>query len=173
IIRRQTDRKLVLIDFGAVKDQYNKLAGEDTSNNLTIGIGTQGYMAPEQAAGKPQHNSDIYAVGMIGIQSLTGLPPSQLKPDSQTGEIRWEEQALIGRGLATVLSKMVRYDSVKRYQSAIETLQALEKLSNFKTLQLNQELAIAPETAEDITPETRHWPETFSSGLPPTEPPNQ
>ena len=171
IIRRQTDRKLVLIDFGAVKDQYSKLAAEDTSNNLTIGIGTQGYMAPEQAAGKPQHNSDIYAVGMIGIQALTGLPPSQLNPDSQTGEIRWDEKDLIGRGLANVLSKMVRYDSVRRYQSAIETLQALEKLSNFKTLQLNQEWAIGPEMAEDIAPETQHWPKTFGSEeLPPTEP---
>ena len=172
IIRRQTDSQLVLIDFGAVKDQYSKLAAEETSNNLTIGIGTQGYMAPEQAAGKPQHNSDIYAVGMMGIQALTGLPPSQLKPDSQTGEIRWEDKTLVSRGLATVLSKMVRYDSTKRYQSAIETLQALKKLSNFATLQLNQELLIAPEVAEDLTIETRAWPETFGLGdLPPTEPP--
>ena len=174
IIRRQTDRQLVLIDFGAVKDQYSKLAGEDTSNNLTVGIGTQGYMAPEQAAGKPQHNSDIYAVGMMGIQALTGLPPNQLKPDSQTGEIRWEEQTLVSRGLANVLSKMVRYDSTKRYQSAIETLQALKKLSDFTTLKLNQELLIAPEVAEDITTQTQHWPETFGSEeLPPTEPPKR
>ena len=174
IIRRQTDGKLVLIDFGAVKDQYSKLAAEDTSNNLTIGIGTQGYMAPEQAAGKPQHNSDIYAVGMMGIQALAGLPPSQLKPDSQTGEIRWEEKALVSRGLANVLSKMVRYDSMKRYQSAIETLQALKKLSNFTSLQLSQELFIAPEMAEEIALETRPWVEMLGlEGVPPNEPPNQ
>ncbi len=173
VIRRQTDRLLVLIDFGAVKDQYSKLAAEDTSNNLTIGIGTQGYMAPEQAAGKPQHNSDIYAVGMIGIQALTGLPPSQLRPDSLTGEIRWEEKAFVSSGLATVLSKMVRCDSVKRYQSAIETLQELKKLSNFSTLQLNQELFIVPEL-EDSATQTRPWPEAFGlEEVPPTEPPGK
>ena len=171
IIRRQTDRQLVLIDFGAVKDQYSKLAAEETSNNLTIGIGTQGYMAPEQAAGKPQHNSDIYAVGMIGIQALTGLPPSQLKPDSQTGEIRWKEKAVVSSGLAAVLSKMVCYDSIKRYQSTIETLQALKRLSNFTMLQLDQEF-ITPSAEEETAAETRIWAEGFGAEeLPPTEPP--
>ena len=170
IIRRQTDRQLVLIDFGAVKDQYSKLAAEETSNNLTIGIGTQGYMAPEQAAGKPQHNSDIYAVGMIGIQALTGLPPSQLKPDSQTGEIRWQENAVVSSGLAAVLSKMVCHDSIKRYQSTIATLQALKRLSNFTMLQLDQEF-ITPSAEEETAAETRIWAEFGAEELPPTEPP--
>jgi serine/threonine protein kinase len=128
-------------------------------------------MAPEQAAGKPQHNSDIYAVSMIGIQALTGLPPSQLKSDSQTGEIRWQEKASVSSGLAVVLSKMARYDCTKRYQSAIETLQALKKLSNFTMLQLNQEF-ITPSAEEEMTAETRIWAEGFGAEeLPPTEPP--
>ena len=171
IIRRQTDRSLVLIDFGAVKDQYSKLAAEETSSNLTIGIGTQGYMAPEQAAGKPQPNSDLYAVGMMGVQALTGLPPSQLKPDA-LGEICWEEKASVSSGLAAVLSKMVRYDCAKRYKSAIEALQELKKLSNFSTLQLNHELLRVPEV-DDIATQTRPWPEAFGGDVPPTEPPGK
>ena len=77
IIRRSRDRQLVLIDFGAVK------AVRQTSLNATnvtrsIGIGTAGYMPSEQAMGYPTSASDIYAVGAIALQCLTGQPPSQL-----------------------------------------------------------------------------------------------
>jgi len=49
-------------------------------------IGTPGYMPTEQGRGRPRPNSDIYALGMIGIQALTGLNPRQLLEDSDTFE---------------------------------------------------------------------------------------
>jgi serine/threonine-protein kinase len=40
-------------------------------------IGTDGYMAPEQARGAPPHPAqDLYAVGRVGLQLVTGLPPA-------------------------------------------------------------------------------------------------
>ena len=70
IIRRQQDNKLVLIDFGAVKE----VTGQ--ASPLTIGIGTGGYMPMEQFNGKPAYASDIYAVGAIAIQAITGINPN-------------------------------------------------------------------------------------------------
>uniref|UniRef100_B8HVB7 non-specific serine/threonine protein kinase n=1 Tax=Cyanothece sp. (strain PCC 7425 / ATCC 29141) TaxID=395961 RepID=B8HVB7_CYAP4 len=126
LIRRQPDRHLVLIDFGAVKEMRVSLAsGTLVGDGGTIAIGTPGYMPPEQAQGRPQPNSDLYALGIIAIQALTGRPPTQLQQDSQG---RWIWQADISEGLGLILSRMVRYQFQERYQSATEVLQALQSL---------------------------------------------
>ncbi|MBD1940798.1 serine/threonine protein kinase, partial [Coleofasciculus sp. FACHB-712] len=78
LIRRKQDGKLVLIDFGAVKEVGTETVSSSGETTLTVVIGSPGYMANEQLSGKPRFSSDIYAVGMLGIQALTGLPPSQL-----------------------------------------------------------------------------------------------
>lgn len=172
VLRRHADGGLVLIDFGAVKALHT-LSDDDTPATATIGIGTQGYMPPEQCAGNPRFNSDLYAVGMMGIQALTGLPPSQLKEDPQTGETQWRDKAIVGHELAAILSKMVHYDFKKRYQSAIEVLNDLAKLTDLSTasVPLGRLESISFAEDEEVTT-TRPWPETFESEeLPPTEPP--
>ncbi|MEG3839809.1 bifunctional serine/threonine-protein kinase/ABC transporter substrate-binding protein [Microcoleus sp. herbarium14] len=124
IIRRRRDGKLVLIDFGAVKE-ISTLEESAGSVNPTISIGTPGYMPPEQGNRQARLSSDIYAVGMIGIQALTGLnPSSQIKTDSD-GEVIWRHWAQVCPELANILDKMVRYHFNARYQSASEALQAL------------------------------------------------
>ncbi|HBY79414.1 MAG TPA: serine/threonine protein kinase, partial [Cyanobacteria bacterium UBA11148] len=66
LIRRYKDCEIVLIDFGAVKQISAPLmdSPDDTKGdtNLTIAIGSPGYMPNEQLAGTPQFSSDIYAV---------------------------------------------------------------------------------------------------------------
>lgn len=171
VIKRQSDGRLVLIDFGAVKALHDQIL-DDRLSTGTIGIGTQGYMPPEQCAGNPRFNSDIYAVGMMGIQALTGLPPSQLKEDSQTGEVQWREKAIVSHPLAVILTKMVHYDFQKRYQSAIAALHDLMQLSNLSTLSLVLDDLLIEGTGDDDITTTRPWPEAFASeDLPPTEPP--
>ena len=181
IIRRHSDAKLVLIDFGAVKE-VSQLADEGHTG-MTVSIGTQGYMPNEQCAGNPRFNSDLYAVGMIGIQALTGLLPSQLTQDKSTGEIPWKHRAQVSYALAGVLNKMVRYDFRDRYQSATEALQALQSLggnvlkpsppqadplSQPDLLPLQWEV----ETDAPIAASTQPWPATFgdaNSYVPTTE----
>ncbi|MCC5610508.1 serine/threonine protein kinase [Nostoc sp. CHAB 5834] len=119
LMRRHSDQKIVLIDFGSIKKIGALGAG------LTISVGTPGYMPSEQAKGKPKLCSDIYAVGMIGIQALTGLMPEQLQEDPNSGAVLWRDQAQVSDALANILDTMVcdRYN--QRYQSAAEALQAL------------------------------------------------
>ncbi|MDZ8052831.1 MAG: protein kinase domain-containing protein [Aulosira sp. ZfuVER01] len=119
IMRRHSDQKIVLIDFGSIKKIGIRGA------TLTISVGTPGYMPSEQAKGKPKLSSDIYAVGMIGIQALTGLMPEQLQEDPDTGEVIWRDKAQVSDRLADILDKMVRERHSQRYQSAAEALQAL------------------------------------------------
>ena len=126
------DGKIVLIDFGAVKQVTTQLVNTQTGQtNLTIAIGTQGYMPNEQLDGKPRFSSDVYAVGMIGIQGLTRRRPTQLKQDPRTSEIVWRAAAPdINPRLADILDQMVRYNFRDRYPSAAEALQALLNLSS-------------------------------------------
>jgi serine/threonine-protein kinase len=127
IIRRQGG-KIVLIDFGAVKQISTQIVNSQGQKHKTVAIGTAGYMPSEQSNGHPDFRSDIYAVGIIGIQTLTGIPPLQLSKDTNTGEIIWRNQAQVSQKLADILDKMVRYDFRDRYQSAEEALQALKGL---------------------------------------------
>ncbi|MEH2043400.1 serine/threonine-protein kinase [Nostoc sp.] len=128
IIRRQQDGKLVLIDFGAVKQVQTQLLTIAGHTGATIIIGTPGYMSTEQGQGKPRPNSDIYSLGIIGIQSLTGLHPINFEEDPDTGEISWQHQANVSSELASVLSKMVLHHFKQRYQSAAEVLHVLKDL---------------------------------------------
>jgi WD40 repeat protein/serine/threonine protein kinase len=131
LIRRHSDHKLVLLDFGAVKEIHL----DSGQKSPTVRIGTLEYMPVEQFQYNPQLNSDLYAVGMIGIQALTGLPAYELPKlrdhnHLSTGEIIWRHLAVVTQELADVLDNMVRYDFRQRYQSAAEALADLKKVSD-------------------------------------------
>ncbi|HLP87050.1 MAG TPA: protein kinase [Nostocaceae cyanobacterium] len=130
IIRRESDYRLVLVDFGAVKQLRSPLVTVGTLTTATVAIGTPGYMPTEQGQGKPRPNSDIYALGIIAIQALTGIQANQLQEDPDTGEILWQHLAPVDSRLAAVLTKMVRYHFKERYQTATEALQASRELVN-------------------------------------------
>ncbi|MBE9107332.1 serine/threonine protein kinase [Nostoc cf. edaphicum LEGE 07299] len=130
IIRRVSDNKLVLVDFGAVKQLRTQLVTVGGQASATVVIGTPGYMPTEQGQGKPRPNSDIYSLGIIAIQALTGLQPTELQEDPETGEIIWRHSVTVNHGLAAVLSKMVRYHFKDRYQNATEALQACKDAIN-------------------------------------------
>ena len=127
LIRRHSDRKLVLVDFGAVKQVSDQTLLTAGNVNPTVAVGTPGYMASEQGQGQPRPNSDLYALGVIAIQALTGMLPTQLQQDPD-GELIWRDQAQVSNGLAAVITKMVYYYFKMRYQSAEDVLQALNQL---------------------------------------------
>ncbi len=128
LIRRKKDGKIVLIDFGAVKELTITEVNSQGQTILTVAIGTPAYMPIEQAMGKPKFSSDIYAVGLVAIQALTGIMPHNLQQDFDTGEINWHNGIQVSPGLATILDKMIMLNFLERYPSAIEALQAIEEL---------------------------------------------
>ncbi|MGL5064356.1 MAG: protein kinase domain-containing protein [Microcoleus sp.] len=136
LIRRAKDSKIVLIDFGAVKEISTLTYDPSTGEILTSeAIGTQGYMPPEQyTRSRPHPYNDIYAVGMVVIQALTGLSPINLPRDPQTNEIIWDYSTpdrpapQVSNGFKIILNKMVRFHFRDRYQSAAEVLRDLDSL---------------------------------------------
>ena len=127
LIRRFSDRKIVLIDFGAVKEVSTQPISQ-LGHTSSLVIGSPGYMPNEQYSGKTMFASDIYAIGMIAMQALTGLLPNQIPEDSITSEFCWRDRVEVTPTLANIIDKMVRFDFRQRYQSASEVLEALQPL---------------------------------------------
>ena len=129
ILRRDKDEKLVLIDFGAVKQITTQMISTAHQTQITVAIGTPGYIPGEQAQGEPKFSSDIYALGIMSITALTGLSPDDLEKDDDTNEIIWEKHAQVSQELTDILNKMVRYDFRQRYSSATQVLEELRNLN--------------------------------------------
>ncbi len=127
IIRRQQDGKLVLIDFGA-----STVPGLHLANNPDFALGTPGYMPQEQAAGKPQVNSDLYALGMMMIQILTGIAPKKLERDPNTQVLDWHQYVypifLKMPSLMVMIDRMVAFEAGDRYLTVLETISDLQRL---------------------------------------------
>jgi serine/threonine-protein kinase len=133
LIRRRQDSRIVLIDFGAVKQLTTQVVQVHGNTTRTIAIGSPGYMPSEQMAGRPRFCSDLYAVGMIGIQALTGVHPRDLPEDGRTGEMLWRDRAEVTPALADILDKLVRYDFRQRYQSALDVLADLSTFTPLRS----------------------------------------
>jgi CHASE2 domain-containing sensor protein/predicted Ser/Thr protein kinase len=138
LIRCTKNAHIVLIDFGAVKQVQPQ---SQEMENHTIAIGTSGYAPGEQMSGTPRLNSDIYALGIIAIQALTGLSPKLFRRDVKTGFITipkvspsgkpvsrdWWDVADTTQELTEILNKMVHLDFTQRYQSAANVLNDINR----------------------------------------------
>jgi serine/threonine-protein kinase len=144
LILRETDRKLVLIDFGAVKNQVNTVIVNVNSQTAftNFAVGTQGFAPPEQMAMRPVYASDIYAVGATCIYLLTGKSPKAIEVDVNTGELLWEKLVKVSPQFAKVLKTMLEVSVRHRYKSAQEVMDALDMTAYADSLA--QSLTAAP-----------------------------
>ncbi len=124
IIRNSHDLRFNLIGFSGVKD----LGGDQSSpSNYPVNCNNSVYIPYEQEQNAPHFNSDIYAVGAIAIQALTGKFPLERDPDSY--EFTWQDQVQIDENLIKIIDRMVRPDYRNRYQSGLEVLTDLQSFA--------------------------------------------
>lgn len=169
LMRRAEDGKWVVIDFGTAQSIY-LYPNEDCSGlslNAKGAASPSGYLAPEQGVGKSYPNSDIYALGIVALETLTGidpLNPKDLQRHPKTGDLIWPLDRCATPSaryevLQEIIQKMTCRDAQKRYQSAAEVLAALSPQSSPLQLSPPEEDAIARETVEEIVSSTLE-PET-------------
>ncbi|NMF60720.1 protein kinase domain-containing protein [Pseudanabaena yagii] len=132
LIRRHSDGKLVLIDFGTVKQVQMEVANAHHKARVTLPIGTPGYMSYEQERGQSVSCSDIYSLGMVALQALTGKHPSQFSRD-RDNEIIWRNYAKVSREFAAILDRMIRCNPRDRYQTVDEVIKDMAKLPKLST----------------------------------------
>jgi serine/threonine protein kinase len=134
LLRCQDDGRLVLIDFGAVKELVHPsetLLDKTANTNI---IGTMGFAPPEQFSLRPVYATDIYALGVTCLYLLTAKSPSEFEHDPRTGEISWQKEVYVNDYFAQILDKMLKISLKERFKSAQEVMWALGMEPHLSTL---------------------------------------
>jgi serine/threonine-protein kinase len=128
-------RHALVTDFGVAK-AVSEATGRDQLTTAGVALGTPMYMAPEQATGDPHIDArvDIYAVGAMGYELLSGRPPftgpsAQAVLAAQVTEAPkpvTEHRPAVPPTLATVIMKCLEKKPADRWQTADELLQHFE-----------------------------------------------
>lgn len=152
IIRCADDGRLVLIDFGAVRECLGDL-GEGSSYQIPITqfVGTPGFAPPEQQALRPTYASDIYALGMTCLFLFTGKTPVEFDSDPKTGAVLWAHLVEVSGHFTGVLNKMLCPDVADRYASVDQVMRAL--LLEDHLDELAPSLSYQPRTAPPPPPD--------------------
>ena len=152
IMRRRQDDKLVLIDFGCVKQFITANRQLNQPHNPTR-IGTEGYAPNEQLSGNTQFSSDIYSVGMTSVFALTAIQPKDLQRNYNTNELLWQDKALdISYNLVRIVNKMIEENSHYRYLTIQDILTDLSSSTTSQTIPVNSPTLIPDYPRSTIKP---------------------
>ncbi len=129
-VMRENSGRVVVMDFGLART----MEGDGMTQSGAL-VGTMEYMSPEQALGKDlDQRSDIFALGLIGYEMLTGVMPfraesaiaSLLKRTRDRAEPLITLDATIPGALSDIIAKCLETDVELRYKNVGEVLHDLE-----------------------------------------------
>ncbi|HEX8633900.1 MAG TPA: protein kinase [Pyrinomonadaceae bacterium] len=127
------DDKIKITDFGIVK-----VVGSETTDTFSAGYGSPRYVSPEQAEGlEVDQRSDIYSLGIILYEMLTGAPPfgNERAPLTRTEILRahveeppslpTEINPLISLEVEDIILRSLEKDPAGRYATTADFLRAI------------------------------------------------
>jgi tetratricopeptide (TPR) repeat protein len=156
-----SDRHALVTDFGVAK-AVSEVAGRHQLTTDGVALGTPTYMAPEQATADPHidHRADIYAVGAVAYELLTGRPPFLgTTPQmilaahlTDTPEPVTKYREAVPPALEQLVLKCLEKNPADRWQSAEELLPYLEALATPSG-------GVTPTGTMPVGPAKRSWKE--------------
>jgi serine/threonine protein kinase len=119
------EQRVKVIDFGIATIRHSEVVTESTATRVA---GTFNYMAPEQLKGKPDKASDLYALGVIAYEWITGRVPFQAESSIQLYALQAASacvkprilQPLMSEKAERVLLKALAFHPNERYASIRE-----------------------------------------------------
>ena len=150
LIRRDVDGQIMLTQFGGlVKLMQSEITADGTLGS-TVPVAPQPYAAPEQDL---QPASDLYALGLIAIEALTGKLHQDFAYDPVKG-LQWREQAEVSLALAEFIDRLVRHSWQDRFETAQAALDTLRVERDRQQIANNSRLptVIAAPGAKPLSP---------------------
>ncbi|MGB3766917.1 MAG: D-alanyl-D-alanine carboxypeptidase family protein [Phormidesmis sp.] len=137
LIRRNTDGQIFLTEFGTLPKLARSTVSESGALTTSVPVSPQPYSAPELLQQNPQPASDLYSLGLIAIEALTGRRHQDLSFDPARG-LLWREYVTLGdgadgkatRSLAEFIDRLVRHDWRDRFENAQVALSQLRTVQN-------------------------------------------
>jgi serine/threonine-protein kinase len=130
-------RHALVADFGVAK-AISESTGKGAVTTIGVALGTPAYMAPEQAAADPHvdHRADIYALGIVGYEMLTGEPPFVRRSPHEVLAAHVTEtpppvsvrRQSVPPALEALIAKCLLKQPADRFQSAHEVEAELERV---------------------------------------------
>jgi tetratricopeptide (TPR) repeat protein len=127
----------MVTDFGVAK-AVSEATGAQSLTSLGMALGTPAYMSPEQATGSPNvdHRADLYALGAMGYEMLTGAPPfNAANPQAvlaahvtQAPTRVTQSRPAVPPALEAVIMRCLEKHAADRWQRAAEILPHLDSL---------------------------------------------
>jgi TolB-like protein/tRNA A-37 threonylcarbamoyl transferase component Bud32/Tfp pilus assembly protein PilF len=131
-------RHALVMDFGVAK-AVSEATGRQSLTTIGVALGTPTYMAPEQATADPHvdHRADIYALGVMAYELLTGRPPfTGNTPQqviaahvTQAPDPVTRHRAAVPAPLAELVMRCLEKKPADRPQSAQQILDRFEELA--------------------------------------------
>jgi serine/threonine protein kinase len=166
LLIHQDDGRLMVADFGIARAMQEEAPLTQRGWHL----GTEHYIAPEQLHGNPEPASDMYAMGVIAYQMLTGLLPFQAVVKNQAAELPAPSDLNLALppAINDVILRAMEIDPQLRYSSGQDFAQALNNALTQDTfyseptiLDTSKPMLIAQSSANimtrTMTPENPCW----------------
>ena len=137
LIRRDTDGQIFLTEFGTLLKLARSRITKTGELTASVPVSPQPYSAPEVLRQDPQPASDLYSLGLIAIEALTGRRHQDLSFDPVKG-LLWREHVTSGNGpegavslsLAEFIDRLIRHDWRDRFENAKVALSELKTVQN-------------------------------------------
>ena len=122
--RENHGQSMVLVDSGLGKRVMIGVSQQSAEYRKQL-LMQRDYQPLEQRIGRPVMSSDVYALGLIGLQALTGESIDQLTLPTVSGDLQWRQFVSIPEPIADWFDQLTQQNQGKRFEHAMAARSAL------------------------------------------------
>ncbi|MBX9948013.1 MAG: protein kinase [Candidatus Obscuribacterales bacterium] len=147
-----------VVDFGIAKLTDEEIQPTQALTRTGEIFGSPLYMSPEQCLGKPvDHRSDIYSLGCVLFESLTGVPPFMgstalsTMMQHQSGEVPSLKEATLGKEFPAAIENILRLMLEKNPESRYQDMKSIARDLSLLQQGISHHPQILPPTKSEIS----------------------